>query len=98
MLEAGRIFELAEQRQPVPPGPLGAGVLRGCRSAEKWQSEAVENGRQGCKGAGVDEETTGQAQRKPPQGQGWNTRIGRIMSQFGSPGTDMCATGPSLYK
>ena len=41
VLEAGRVFELAEQRQAVPPVPLLAGSLS-ARTGEKPQS--IEDG------------------------------------------------------
>jgi hypothetical protein len=41
MLEAGRIFELAEQRQSVLP--LEITVLRARRCAEKRRSKSVED-------------------------------------------------------
>ena len=87
MLEPGWILELAEQRQAMPPvGRLPAG-LRGRRRGQQWHSETVEDGRQGRKGAGADDGSTGQAQGNLRGKTTPNHGRIAIMSDFGWYGT-----------
>src|SRR6478735_2913539 len=62
--ETGRILEVTEQRQTVPP--LGLGVLRTRRCC--GAGHLATQGGNGGKRAGTKYRTTGQRQRKPPGG------------------------------
>jgi len=66
MLEAGRIFELAEQRQAVPPVAF-RGAFRSTLGRWPGQAETAKNRGQCCKGAGRDDGSTVGA-REPPEG------------------------------
>src|SRR4029077_16657758 len=63
--ETGRILEVTEQRQTVPP--LGLGVLRTRRCC--GAGHLATQGGNGGKRAGTKYRTTGQRQRKPPANQ-----------------------------
>ena len=65
MPEAGRISEVAEQRQTVPP--LRIGALRARRCCRPWR--LAKQGGDGGKGAGAKDRATGEAQVKPPGSQ-----------------------------
>src|SRR5262245_28903252 len=60
MPEAGRIFEIAEQRQTVPP--LRLGVLRARRCRGQWH--LAKQGEDGGNGPGAKDRATGQTHRK----------------------------------
>src|SRR5262249_17419106 len=61
MLEAVRIFELAEQREAVPPLAAGRCLLRPC-GRQQGQARRPEQWSERREGAGVNKGTTGQGQ------------------------------------
>src|SRR5262249_52157803 len=65
MLEAGRIFEVAIERQAMPPRRPGA--LRARRRC--GEGHLAEEGGDGGQRAGAKDGATGQAQGKPPGSQ-----------------------------
>jgi hypothetical protein len=84
MLEAGRVFELPEQREAVPPPRIGfrPGLGRSGRREER-HAESIEDRRQGRKDAGGDEGSTGQAQGNLRGTRPDDRPALRIMSDFG---------------
>ena len=100
MLEAGRIFEFPEQREPVLPIasdiPRGTGHLGPRCTADERDPDAAKDGGKGCENASANEGSTGQAQGNLRSHKSSYARARGIMSHFGWPGTDMCATTITL--
>jgi hypothetical protein len=64
LLEVGRVLEVAEQGEPVPPlwRGLGGGGADECRQAEPAEQRSGE-----CEGAALEDDTTGGRQGISPQ-------------------------------
>ena len=89
MLEAGGVFRLAEQRQPVLPG-AGRGLGSGRGARQRREFERAEGRRGQGRGGGADEGTAAQfhenlLQRAAPRG---TMRSTAIMSVFRSATSD----------